>query len=183
MSEAGDYWTNEFFQQCLPPALEGKKLTELTPDNMHTMMNVFAAKKSEAPETREFGNLKRGSDGRFNDAELTAILKSKIDDPAGVFGAKHVLKSLSVVEMAGIVAARTWEVASLNEFRTFFGMEPHKTFESHNKDKDIAAARRELYDSPDMVEMYPGIFIEEIKSEAEGIRFPPTLREVYFLTR
>ena len=174
ISEADDQWTNEFFQKCLTPTLEGKKLTELTPDDMHTMMNVFAAEKSRAPETREFGNLKRGSDGRFNDAELTAILKSKIDDPAGVFGAKHVPKSLRVVEMAGIVAARKWEVASLNEFRTFFGMEPHKTFESINNDKKIAAALRELYDSPNMVEMYRGIFIEGIESEAKGIRFPPT---------
>ena len=76
--------------------------------------------------------------------------------------------------MAGIVAARKWEVASLNEFRTFFAMEPHWTLEDINKNKNIATALRELYDSPIMVEMYPGILIEEIKHKAEGIRFPST---------
>lgn len=52
-------------------------------------------------------------------------------------------------------------------------MEPHKTFESINSDPKIADALRNLYDSPDMVEMYPGIFIEEISKASEGIRFPP----------
>ncbi len=61
----------------------------------------------------------------------------------------------------------------LNEFRTFFGLEPHKTFESINSDQKIQDALRNLYDSPDMVEMYPGIFVEGIAPDSEGIRFPP----------
>lgn len=52
-------------------------------------------------------------------------------------------------------------------------MEPHKTFESINSDAKIADALRNLYDSPDMVELYPGIFIEEISEGSKGIRFPP----------
>ncbi|KAL8651032.1 MAG: hypothetical protein Q9210_003484 [Variospora velana] len=191
-------WTEDFFKKCLPADLQHKSLEELTVEDMHSMMNTFAKRaapeeetvgcakqaspktktgdsgaQTTGPEFREFGGLKRGPDGRFDDAELAAILKHKIDDPAGVFGAKHVPKALRVVEMAGIVAARKWEVASLNEFRTFFGMEPHKTFESINSDAKIADALRNLYDSPDMVEMYPGIFIEEISAGSEGIRFPP----------
>ncbi|KAL9020872.1 MAG: hypothetical protein Q9185_001943 [Variospora sp. 1 TL-2023] len=191
-------WTEHFFKKCLPADLQHKSLEELTVEDMHSMMNTFAkraapeeetvdsAKQASSktktgdsgsqktgPEFREFGGLKRGLDGRFDDAELAAILKHKIDDPAGVFGAKHVPKALRVIEMAGIVTARKWEVASLNEFRTFFGMEPHKTFESINSDAKIADALRNLYDSPDMVEMYPGIFIEEISEGSKGIRFPP----------
>ncbi|KAL8970101.1 MAG: hypothetical protein Q9197_003992 [Variospora fuerteventurae] len=191
-------WTEHFFKKCLPADLQHKSLEELTVEDMHSMMNTFAkraapeeetvdyAKQASSktmtgdsgpqktgPEFREFGGLKRGLDGRFDDAELAAILKRKIDDPAGVFGAKHVPKALRVIEMAGIITARKWEVASLNEFRTFFGMEPHKTFESINSDAKIADALRNLYDSPDMVEMYPGIFIEEISEGSKGIRFPP----------
>ena len=70
------------------------------------------------------------------------------------------------------------EVASLNEFRTFFGLEPHKTFEDVNPDKEIQKALQDLYDSPDMIEMYPGIFIEETKKSQDfkpsGVGFPAT---------
>ncbi|KAL8921768.1 MAG: hypothetical protein Q9208_005525 [Pyrenodesmia sp. 3 TL-2023] len=173
ISKDDEDWTELFFKKCLPADLQHKSLEELTVDDMHSMMNTFAAQRSSEPSTREFGGLKRGSDGRFNDAKLAEMLKLKIDDPAGVFGAKHVPKALRVVEMAAVLAARKWEVASLNEFRTFFGMEPHKTFESINSDAKIAEALRNLYDSPDMVEMYPGIFVEEIAQASEGIRFPP----------
>lgn len=174
ISEDDVDWTNEFFKKCLPPELKHKLLQELTPDDIHKMMNTFAAERDKEPSARVFGGLERDADGRFNDADLASILKKKIDDPAGIFGAKHVPKALKVVEMAGIMAARKWEVASLNEFRSLFGMEPHKTFESINSDKNIADALRNLYDSPDMVEMYPGIFIEEVSKASEGIRFPPT---------
>ena len=174
ISEDDANWTNDFFKSCLPSALQHKALEDLTPDDMHSMMNIFAEERSKEPQVREFGGLKRGSDGRFDDAQLANILQRKIDDPAGVFGAKQVPKVMKVVEMAAVVAARKWEVASLNEFRSFFGLEPHKTFESINKDKNIANALRNLYDSPDMVEMYPGIFIEGVADESEGIRFPPT---------
>lgn len=75
------------------------------------------------------------------------------------------------------------EVASLNEFRTFFGLEPHTTFESVNPDPEIQMALENLYDSPDMIEMYPGVFIEEIAAQkfpdgrhkpAAGVSFPKT---------
>lgn len=132
-------WTEHFFKECLPANLQHKSLEELTVEDMHSMMNIFAKRaapeeetvdyakqaspqtkngdsgaQKTGPEFREFGGLKRGLDGRFDDAELAAILKHKIDDPAGVFGAKHVPKALRVVEMAGIVAARKWEVASVS---------------------------------------------------------------------
>ncbi|KAL2051169.1 hypothetical protein ABVK25_008598 [Lepraria finkii] len=45
------------------------------------------------------------------------------------------------------------EVTSLNEFRTFFGLEPHTTFASVNPDPEIQMALENLYDSPDMNEM------------------------------
>jgi len=54
-------------------------------------------------------------------------------------------------------------MASLNEFRHFFGLKPHETMEDINPDPEIANLLRHLYDSPDMVELYPGLFIEETK--------------------
>lgn len=52
------------------------------------------------------------------------------------------------------------EVATLNEFREFFGLEKHKHFEDINKDKEISGALRDLYEDPDMVELYPGLMCE-----------------------
>ena len=74
-------------------------------------------------------------------------------------------------------------MASLNEFRTFFGLEPHTTFESVNPDPEIQKALENLYDSPDMIEMYPGVFVEEIADQKfpdgtrkprAGVAFPKT---------
>lgn len=54
-------------------------------------------------------------------------------------------------------------MASLNEFRSFFGLKRYETMEDINPDPEIANLLRHLYDSPDMVELYPGLFIEETK--------------------
>ena len=42
--------------------------------------------------------------------------------------------------------ARNWRLASLNEFRKFFKLEPHKTFESINPDPQVAEHLRRLYE-------------------------------------
>ena len=51
----------------------------------------------------------------------------------------------------------------MNEFRQFFGLKRHDTFKSINPDPEIADLLCKLYDSPDMVELYPGLFIEDGK--------------------
>lgn len=55
------------------------------------------------------------------------------------------------------------QVASLNEFRDFFGLKRHETMEDINPNPEIADILRNLYDHPDMVELYPGLFLEEGK--------------------
>ena len=62
--------------------------------------------------------------------------------------------------------ARKWNCGSLNEFRKFFGLKPHKTFEDINSDPYVADQLRHLYEHPDFVEMYPGIVAEEAKVRA-----------------
>lgn len=59
----------------------------------------------------------------------------------------------------------TRQVASLNEFRDFFGLKRHETMEDINPDPKIADILRSLYDHPDMVELYPGLFLEEGKPD------------------
>lgn len=70
---------------------------------------------------------------------------------------------MKAVECLGIEQARKWKVASLNEFRNFFGLKSHETFEDINPDPKIADALSRLYDHPDFVELYPGVVAEEAK--------------------
>ena len=49
-------------------------------------------------------------------------------------------------------------------------MKRHKTFESITKDADVQNALRDLYDHPDKVELYPGVFCEsDEKKNAEYV--------------
>jgi linoleate 8R-lipoxygenase/9,12-octadecadienoate 8-hydroperoxide 8R-isomerase len=54
-------------------------------------------------------------------------------------------------------------MASLNEFRQFAGLTPHKTFEDINPDAAVVEKLKNLYDSPDFVELYPGLVAEKAK--------------------
>ncbi len=51
----------------------------------------------------------------------------------------------------------------MNEFRKSFGLKPHASMEEVNSDPEIADLLRKLYGHPDMVELYPGLFIEDSK--------------------
>lgn len=115
------------------------------------------------PGARTFENLKRGPDGSFADADLAGIWSDSVEDVAGAFGAAHVPSILRSVEVLGITQARAWNLASLNEFREYFKLQPHKTFESINPDPHIAKQLEKLYGHPDNVEIYPGIVVEAAK--------------------
>ena len=163
ISKRDESWTNKFFTEEI---FVGKSL-----DDIHKMSEAelmkglfeFAQTVPEEPEKREFGGFKRGPDGKFKDEDLVNCLKASMDDPAGIFGARQVPKILRVVEVMGIAQARKWQVASLNEFREFFGLKRHEKFADINSDKDIANILERLYAHPDMVELYPGLMIEDAK--------------------
>lgn len=59
--------------------------------------------------------------------------------------------------------ARDWNLASLNEFRKFFQLKPHETFDAINPDPVVAEQLKHLYEHPDYVEMYPGLVTENAK--------------------
>lgn len=61
------------------------------------------------------------------------------------------------------IQARRWNLASLNEFREYFKLKPHDTFESINPDPVIAEQLKRLYGHPDNVELYPGVVVESAK--------------------
>ena len=70
---------------------------------------------------------------------------------------------LKAVEILGIEQARSWKVATLNEFRKFFNLTPYSTFSDMNSDPEVAASLEALYGKPDYVELYPGLVAEEAK--------------------
>lgn len=126
-------------------------------------LHSWMAGVPDEPEQRTFENLQRLPDGTFKDEDLVKILTESIDDPAGSYGANKVPKCMRSIEILGIIQARTWNLGTLNEFRSFVGLTKHTTFEDINPDPQVAAKLRQLYDSPDSVEMYPGLVAEKAK--------------------
>ncbi|KAF7560121.1 hypothetical protein G7046_g4030 [Stylonectria norvegica] len=130
-----------------------------------------AGKKKTEPWDQEFGLTQQPDlcfkrnpiTGLFDDEQMVKQLTVAMDDPISNFGPRNVPRCLKPVEILGITQARKWEIGTLNDFRGFFGMERHKTFESITPHPEVAAALRDLYEHPDKVELYPGVFCESDK--------------------
>ncbi|KAF2139467.1 uncharacterized protein K452DRAFT_77778 [Aplosporella prunicola CBS 121167] len=181
ISKRDEKWLNEFFESIFPE--NTKPLDQLTPEEFIQGLFRFEQSIPADPGKREFGGLKRGPDGRFNDADLVRVMKESMEDPAGLFGARMVPKALKIIEVTGILTARKWQLGSLNEMRQFFKLKRYDTFEDINPDPEIADLLRKLYDHPDMVEMYPGMMIEDIKPRMDpgcGIGAPYTVARAVF---
>ncbi|KAK0106849.1 hypothetical protein ONS95_003571 [Cadophora gregata] len=161
ISRRDEKWLESFLGSILPD--KTKHISELSPSEFFQAFLKYEASIDPDPSKREFDGLKRGSDGKFRDEDLVNIMTSAMEDPAGLFGSRMVPKALRVVEILGILQARKWGLASLNEFRHFFGLKKHATMEDINPDPEISALLRNLYDHPDMVELYPGLFVEDAK--------------------
>lgn len=73
--------------------------------------------------------------------------------------------ALRAVTMLGVEQSRSWNTASLNEFRHFFGLVEHNTFEHVNDDLEMQKLLRQLYEHPNNIELYPGILIENTKEK------------------
>lgn len=137
------------------------------------MANQWAKANPTEPSKRTFGlpkDPKTGDDsldfqrnritGLFDDQKMINALNAAMDDPISNFGPRNIPKCMRNVEIMGIMQARKWEIGTLNDFRDFFGMERHKTFESVTKNVEIQNALRDLYEHPDKIELYPGVFCE-----------------------
>ena len=96
----------------------------------------------------------------FDDDKMIQALTAAMDDPISNFGPRNIPRCLKAVEIMGILQARKWEIGTLNDFREFFEMDRHASFESISKNVEIQNALRDLYEHPDKVELYPGIFCE-----------------------
>ncbi|KAF2016877.1 heme peroxidase [Aaosphaeria arxii CBS 175.79] len=120
-------------------------------------------KTDRDPSKRTFAGLKRNEDGTLPDQELVDIMVASIEDCANSFGPNRVPEVMRAIEVLGIEQSRAWNLGSLNEFRKYFGLEPHKSFEDITSDEYVAEQLKHLYDHPDKVEIYPGIVVEDAK--------------------
>ncbi|KAI9697077.1 MAG: hypothetical protein M1836_005039 [Candelina mexicana] len=170
ISDKDDKWTQELFKE-----LFGKPAHELSMQELLMGLGKWEHSLDKDPFKRDFAHLKRESDGKFNDDDLVEIITSGIEDTAGAFGANNVPSVLRAVSILGMQQARKWNTGSLNEFRKFFGLKPHETFEDINSDPYVADQLRNLYEHPDFVEMYPGVVAEEAKVPmVPGVGITPT---------
>ncbi|KAI1336794.1 linoleate diol synthase precursor [Xylariaceae sp. FL0016] len=148
--------------------LGGKDPAQATMDEVLRALAEHQRAVSKDPLGRVYAGLERGDDGTYSDGELVDILTASIEDIAGAFGANQVPSALRIVEVLGMTQARKWHVATLNEFRQHFGLKKHDTFEDINPDPVVASKLMALYDSPDAVELYPGLVSEKPKPPMAG---------------
>ncbi|KAF8538686.1 fatty acid oxygenase [Trichophaea hybrida] len=152
-------WTENFYEHNFGVS----DPSTIPPEELQRKLRAWAQGLPKDPSKWEFSGLKRGRDGKFDDRELVDLITKSTEDIAGSFGPKNIPKVMRSVEILGIIQARKWKVATLNEFRQFFQLTPHKTFEDLNPDPTIAQTLKNLYEHPDKVELYPGILAEDAK--------------------
>lgn len=159
VSERDDKWTQDAYRDLFP----GKEPAQVSLEELIKGLSKWEADLPTDPQKRPFAKLERGSGGSFNDDDLVKILTDSVEDVSGSFGANRVPEVLRSVEILGIKQARSWNLASLNEFRSFFNLTKHETFEDINPDPYVADQLKHLYDHPDFVELYPGLVVEDAK--------------------
>ncbi|KAI9777325.1 MAG: hypothetical protein M1839_008933 [Geoglossum umbratile] len=171
ISDRDDKWTQDFYRELFP----GQEPSAVCLTDLMKGLGRWEHGLDADPLKRPFAKLERQANGSYRDEDVVKILTASIEDPAGSFGANNVPKVLRAVEILGIQQARKWKCCSLNEFRKFFGLKPHETFEDINSDPSVAGQLRHLYEHPDFVELYPGLVSEEAKVPmVPGVGICPT---------
>ncbi|KAJ9612991.1 hypothetical protein H2200_002932 [Cladophialophora chaetospira] len=165
ISVKDEKWTNELYQSLFP----GKDVSTVTvPELLLTLRKWVEALGSDPSKWQlDSGKYKRTENGAFRDEDLIKILTEATEDVACAFGPRNVPLAMKLIDILGIQQARAWNVATLNEFRKFFKLEPHKSFSDITKNDEVARSLKALYQHPDYVELYPGIVAEDAKEPLE----------------
>ena len=149
------------------------KADDLTMPELMRGLKEFDKKIPKDPLKRPFAKMQRDpTTGKYNDDELVAILTQATDDLAGAFGARHIPKCLRAITILGMKQARSWQTCSINEFRKFFHLQAHETFEQINPDPYVANQLKHLYEHPDYVELFTGLLCEDAKNTMVSLSDP-----------
>lgn len=161
ISKKDEAWTNELYDKIMGTS----DFDSLTEAEVVQSLHSWIKKQGEDPSlwSIDDGKYTRNARGCFADEDLADILSDATEDVAGAFGPRNVPVVMKLIETMGMRQARQWNVATLNELRAFFKLEPHKTFTDITRDEDTAGALKALYGHPDYVEMYPGLVAEDAK--------------------
>ena len=114
LSAADAKWMEDVIKWKLPHL---KSIDEMTPKLFWEMAGGITEDLLSKP-AREwvFGDLKRGPDGSFDDADLGSLIKDCIEEPAHAFGANGTPASLKIVDLMGQLQAReVFNACTLNE--------------------------------------------------------------------
>jgi len=161
ISKRDEQWTNALYQQLFP----NQDVSTVTETDLVQALRKWAMQQDPDPSKWELdlGRIKRTANGAFRDQDLVDILTTATEDVACAFGPRNVPVVMRLIETLGIKQARAWNVATLNEFRKFFKLEPYKDFSEITKDDEVAHSLKALYEHPDYVELYPGLVAEDAK--------------------
>lgn len=159
ISQRDQKWTEDMYKELFP----GQDPQEISFQSFLQGLGRWEETLPQDPQERAFAHLNREADGSFDDGDLVNIFAESVEDVAGAFGVSQVPTVLKTVEVLGIKQARSWNLATLNEFRKYFNLSTYKEFEEINPDPYIAQQLKRFYDHPDHVELYPGIIVEGTK--------------------
>jgi hypothetical protein len=163
ISVRDEKWTNDTYKKIF-----GDDATNLTVDKFFQKLHGWEKSLPDDPSQWTFGNMTRDlKTGAFPDADLVEIIASSTEDVACAFGPRNVPVVMRIVEQLGIQQARDWNLATLNEYRKFFKLEPYKEFSDITTNVAVAKALKSLYGHPDYVELYPGLVAEDAKIPLE----------------
>ncbi|KAF7968054.1 hypothetical protein HWV62_32073, partial [Athelia sp. TMB] len=137
--------------------------TEITIEEYQEDIERVAIETSTNKQWRNLG-LRRGVDGRVDDADIARVLQDATESVACSAGARSIPPSLRVIEMMAMNKARDWKICSLNDFRNFLGLKPYSSFDEWNSSPEVAAAARAIYGDIASLELYPGLQAEDATS-------------------
>lgn len=168
ISKKDEKWSEEMYAKILGRS----DVHTATQQELVGQLHQWIKLKGSDPTSWSLDNLNedlypRNVNGTFDDADLCQLLTEATEDVACAFGPRQVPLVMKLIEVMGMKQARSWNVATLNEFRKFFKLEPHKTFKDITTDDEVAHALEALYEHPDYVELYPGIVVEDAKEPLE----------------
>ncbi|CAO1625574.1 unnamed protein product [Parajaminaea phylloscopi] len=171
LSQADEDWMTETLTKTNP----GKKLEDIGASEFMAMAKKHKETLDSSPPSGwTFGGLERDESGYFRDDQLAKVIKDAIEQPAHAFGARSIPKSMKIVDiMSQLQARETFNLCTMNEFRSYFNLKPFASFLEWNSDPEIASAAERLYGHIDHLELYPGLMAEESKPNVPGSGVQP----------
>lgn len=173
ISQKDENWIKDRYDQMF----HGADPEKIPLHELLSTLSKWESKLDKDPLKRPFEDLKRNKDHKYEDDDLVRILKEGTEDCANAFGARMIPRIMRSIDILGMQQARSWNLASLNELRQHFGLTKYQKFEDINPDPYVADQLKRLYETPDQVELYPGLVCEDAKDNylpGSGIMLPYT---------